>query len=60
LAGNFYIALAGEKNRLEVLKTIRAHMKPEHRVFVGVVSPIDPRVETPKEVCERVLKSTFR
>jgi 5-methyltetrahydropteroyltriglutamate--homocysteine methyltransferase len=56
LAGNFYIALAGEKNRLEVLKTIRAHMKPEHRVFVGVVSPIDPRVETPEEVCERVLE----
>src|SRR6185369_14913406 len=57
MAGNFYIALAGEKNRLEVLKMIRAHMKPGHRVFVGVVSPIDPRIETPEEVCERVLEA---
>ena len=55
--GNFYIALAGEKDRVRVLQIIRAHMKPEHRVFVGVVSPIDPRVETPEEVCERVLEA---
>lgn len=57
MAGNFYIALAGEKNRIEVLKIIRDHIKPDHRVFVGVVSPIDPRVETPEEVCERVLEA---
>jgi len=57
MAGNFYIALAGEKNRLEVLKTIRAHMKPDHRIFVGVVAPIDPKIETPEEVCERVLEA---
>ena len=56
-AGNFYIALAGEKNRIEVLKIIRAHMKPDHRVFVGVVAPIDPRIETPEEVCERVIEA---
>jgi 5-methyltetrahydropteroyltriglutamate--homocysteine methyltransferase len=57
MVGNFYIALAGEKNRLEVLKIIRAHIKPDHRVFVGVVAPIDPRIETPEEVCERVLEA---
>ena len=57
MAGNFYIALAGEKDRLEVLKIIRAHLKPDHRIFVGVISPIDPRIETPEEVCERVLEA---
>jgi 5-methyltetrahydropteroyltriglutamate--homocysteine methyltransferase len=57
MAGNFYIALAGEKNRLEVLKTIRAHMRADHRVFVGVVAPMNPRIETPEEVCERVLEA---
>ena len=57
MAGNFYISLAGEKNRVEVLKIIRYHMKPEHRVFVGVIAPIDPRIETPEEVCERVLEA---
>jgi 5-methyltetrahydropteroyltriglutamate--homocysteine methyltransferase len=55
--GNFYIALAAERDRVRVLKIIRAFMKPEHRVFVGVVSPIDPRVETPEEVCDRVLEA---
>ena len=55
--GNFYIALAGEKDRLHALKTIRQHIKPDHRVFVGVVAPIDPRVETPEEVRDRVLEA---
>ncbi len=56
-AGNFYIALAGEKDRVDVLKIIRAFMKPDQRIFIGVVAPIDPRVETPEEVCERVLEA---
>lgn len=55
--GNFYIALAGEKDRTHVLKIIRKYLKPEHRVFVGVVAPIDPHIETPEEVCERVLEA---
>ncbi len=32
-------------------------MKPDHRVFVGVVAPIDPRIETPEEVRDRVLEA---
>jgi 5-methyltetrahydropteroyltriglutamate--homocysteine methyltransferase len=55
--GNFYIALAGERDRVRVLKIIREHMKPEHRIFVGVVSPIDPRLDTPEEVRDRVLEA---
>jgi 5-methyltetrahydropteroyltriglutamate--homocysteine methyltransferase len=55
--GNFYIALAGEKDRPRVLKTIRRHTKPGRRVFVGVINPIDPRVETPEEVRDRVLEA---
>jgi 5-methyltetrahydropteroyltriglutamate--homocysteine methyltransferase len=57
LVGNFYIALAGEKDRPHVLKIIRANMKPEHHVFVGVVAPIDPHVESPEEVRDRVLEA---
>jgi 5-methyltetrahydropteroyltriglutamate--homocysteine methyltransferase len=56
-AGNFYIALAGEKDRERVLKIIRQYMKPDQRIFVGVVAPIDPRVETPEEVRDRVLEA---
>ena len=56
-AGNFYIALAGESDRVRVLKIIRQHLKPDQRVFVGVVAPIDPRVESPGEICDRVLEA---
>jgi 5-methyltetrahydropteroyltriglutamate--homocysteine methyltransferase len=57
MAGNFYIALAGERNRARVLRIIRDNMKADHRVFVGVIAPIDPRVETPEEVRDRVLEA---
>jgi 5-methyltetrahydropteroyltriglutamate--homocysteine methyltransferase len=57
-AGNFYIALAGERDRVRVLKIIRKYMKPEHQVFVGVISTIDPRIETPEEVRDRVIEAS--
>ena len=54
-AGNFYIALAGEQDRERVLRIIRDEMKPDQKIFVGVVAPINPRVETPDEICEQIL-----
>jgi 5-methyltetrahydropteroyltriglutamate--homocysteine methyltransferase len=54
---DFYVALAGEKDRPRVLEIIRGHLKPHQRVFVGVTAPIDPRIETAEEVCERVLEA---
>lgn len=56
-AGNFYIALAGEQDRERVLKIIREHLKADQRAFVGVVSPINPRIDTPEEVRDRVLEA---
>jgi 5-methyltetrahydropteroyltriglutamate--homocysteine methyltransferase len=56
-AGNFYIALAGEKDRARVLKIIRQYLKPDQRAFIGVVCSIDPHVDSPKEVRERVLEA---
>ena len=56
-AGNFYIALAGEKDRKHVLRIIRENLKPEQRIFVGVVAPINPRLETPEEVRDRVIEA---
>jgi 5-methyltetrahydropteroyltriglutamate--homocysteine methyltransferase len=57
MVGNFYVALAGERDRIRVLKIIRDHLKADQQVFVGVVAPIDPRVETPEEVRDRVLEA---
>jgi 5-methyltetrahydropteroyltriglutamate--homocysteine methyltransferase len=56
-AGNFYVALAAESDRSRVLKIIRQYLKPDQRVFIGVVAPIDPAVETPEEVRDRVLEA---
>ena len=55
--GNFYVALAGERDRIQVLEIIRRHLKPDQRVFVGVVAPIDPAIETPELVRDRVLEA---
>ena len=54
---HFYVSLAGERDRPRVLEIIREYLKPEHTVFVGVISPIDPRLETPEEVRDRVLEA---
>jgi 5-methyltetrahydropteroyltriglutamate--homocysteine methyltransferase len=56
-AGRFYIALAGEPDRTVVLRLIRDHRQPDQHVFVGVVAPIDPRVESPEEVRDRTLEA---
>ncbi|OLC92094.1 MAG: 5-methyltetrahydropteroyltriglutamate--homocysteine methyltransferase [Acidobacteria bacterium 13_1_40CM_4_58_4] len=57
-AGNFYIALAGEKDRRHALRIIRKYRKPDQRVFVGVTAPADPRIETPEEVRDRVIEAS--
>lgn len=54
-AGNFYVALAGEQDRVRVLKIVRQYMKPSQRIFIGVIAPIDPRIETPQAVRDLVL-----
>ena len=32
-------------------------MKPDQRIFIGVIAPIDPRVETAEEVRDRILEA---
>jgi 5-methyltetrahydropteroyltriglutamate--homocysteine methyltransferase len=55
--GSFCVALAREKDRVRVLKIIRKYLKPGQRVFVGVIDPIEPRVETPEEVRDAILEA---
>jgi 5-methyltetrahydropteroyltriglutamate--homocysteine methyltransferase len=56
-AGRFYIQLASEPDRRRVLTSIRSLLKPGQLLFVGVTDPINPRVESPEEVRERVLEA---
>jgi 5-methyltetrahydropteroyltriglutamate--homocysteine methyltransferase len=55
--GNFFVALAGEEDRPRTLQIIRKYLKPHQRVFVGVIAPIDPRIETPEAVRDRILEA---
>jgi 5-methyltetrahydropteroyltriglutamate--homocysteine methyltransferase len=55
--GNVYVMLAGEADKARTLRLIAEHLRPEQRIFVGVIDPIDPRVETVEEVRDRVLEA---
>jgi methionine synthase II (cobalamin-independent) len=54
-AGAFYLELAGEEDPETVLQAAARTAKPDQRIFVGVTDPIDPKIETPEQVRDRVL-----
>jgi 5-methyltetrahydropteroyltriglutamate--homocysteine methyltransferase len=53
--GNFYVQMASEKDPEPALKAIKENLKPNHKVFVGVIDVINEEVETPEIVRDRVL-----
>src|SRR5882757_10387752 len=55
--GRFYLQMASEPDRKRILRLVSQLMKPEHRVFIGVIDPINAIVETAAQVCERVLEA---
>jgi methionine synthase II (cobalamin-independent) len=58
--GNVYLQLASEREPERVLELVAGDLRPGQTVFVGVTDPIDPRVESPEEVCARVLQAAER
>src|SRR6266516_4488199 len=56
-ATNFYIQCASEPDRGRALRLVKQHAKPGQRIFIGVTDPIDPKVETPEQVRDRVLEA---
>ncbi|CAF0846241.1 unnamed protein product [Didymodactylos carnosus] len=54
---NFYLQLSSEKDHVKILKCIQQHMKPNHRIFVGVVDPVSPKIETAEIVRDRILEA---
>ena len=54
---NFYIQCASEPDRGRALRLVKQHAKPGQRIFIGVIDPIDPKVETPEQVRDRVLEA---
>jgi 5-methyltetrahydropteroyltriglutamate--homocysteine methyltransferase len=55
--GSFYLQLSSERDRGRVLGIVKEHASANARIFVGVIDPIDPRVETAEEVRDRVLEA---
>ena len=55
--GRFYLQMASEPDKKRVLRLVSQLAKPEHLIFVGVIDPIDPVVETAEQVRDRVLEA---
>ena len=53
----FYIQLSTEKERVKILKCIQQHMKPNHRVFIGVTDPSNPQIESPGTIRDQILEA---
>jgi 5-methyltetrahydropteroyltriglutamate--homocysteine methyltransferase len=55
--GRFYLQMASEPDRMRVLRIVSQLLRPDQIVFVGVIDPINPAVETVAEVRDRVLEA---
>jgi 5-methyltetrahydropteroyltriglutamate--homocysteine methyltransferase len=56
-AGAFYVQLASEPDPKRVLAVIAEHTRPDQRIFIGVIDPINPVAETAEQVRDRVLQA---
>ena len=55
--GRFYLQMASEPDKKRVLGIVKQLLQPNHLVFVGVIDPINAKVETAIEVRDRVLEA---
>lgn len=53
--GAFYMQMASEEHPEAVLRLIGEHIKPNQRIYVGVIDVINEEVESAETVCDRVL-----
>jgi 5-methyltetrahydropteroyltriglutamate--homocysteine methyltransferase len=55
--GRFYLQMASEPDRRRVLRLVSQLLRPDDLVFVGVIDPINPVVETAAQVRARVVEA---
>lgn len=55
--GAFMCALAAEKNKRRVLQLVRKHLQAHQKVFVGVIDPLDTRIESPDEIADSIIEA---
>ncbi|UBM58792.1 5-methyltetrahydropteroyltriglutamate--homocysteine methyltransferase [Marinilongibacter aquaticus] len=54
-SGNFYMQMASEKDPIKSLKIVGENIRPNQRVYVGVIDVINEEVESPETVCDRIM-----
>jgi 5-methyltetrahydropteroyltriglutamate--homocysteine methyltransferase len=55
--GRFYLQMASEPGRKRILQLVNQLLQPNQTIFIGVIDPIDPKIETPIQVRDRVLEA---
>ena len=55
--GRFYLQMASEPDRKRVLTAVKQLLKPDQLIFIGVIDPINPKVETSEQVRDRILEA---
>ncbi len=55
--GAFMCAVAAERNKRRVFKLMRDHVQADQKVFVGVIDPLNPKIETPDEVAASIIEA---
>jgi 5-methyltetrahydropteroyltriglutamate--homocysteine methyltransferase len=55
--GRFYLQMASEPDRKRILRIVSQLLGPDQTVFIGVIDPINPVVETAAQVRDRVLEA---
>jgi 5-methyltetrahydropteroyltriglutamate--homocysteine methyltransferase len=56
-AGRFYLQMASEPDRKRALAIVSQLLGPDQIVFIGVIDPINPVVETAEQVRDQVLEA---
>ena len=55
--GRFYLQMASEPDKKRILRIVGDLSKPQHLVFIGVIDPINPAIETAIQVRDRILEA---
>lgn len=56
-AGRFYLQMASEPNRERILRLVAELAANHHLIFIGVIDPINPAIETAAQVRDRILEA---
>ena len=53
--GNFYVQMASEENPEKSLQVIKDNLRPNQRIYIGVIDVLDEEVESVETVRDRIL-----